>query len=339
MSDATNNLTAMRKLLLMMITGLLLLSNRSAAQVDPHFTQYYAYPLWLNPAFTGVIDGSYRVTGNYRKQWPGSNSASTNQALSADFVMPKSFSIGATIFSQRTGDGSYQYNTAYLSMGYQVRLTAYKILSAGFQIGMLNRRMDATKYQYGSQFNPMQGYDPTMPSGETFANQSATSLDGSIGLLYFDGNPNKSVNPFIGVSLYHPSEPSNQFLTNGEDNRIPARYSLHGGLRIKMNDQWDILPSAIYTGQGSANEVAMGLSLSMKIDGNKDLIAGAMYRLNDAIAPNIGLHLNGMTIGFSYDVTTSQLKTASSANGGYELSISFTKPRKIPDTKFICPRL
>ena len=322
-----------------MITGLLLLSNRSSAQVDPHFTQYYAYPQWLNPGFIGVIDGSYRITGNYRKQWPGSTSATTNQAISGDFVLPKGFSMGATIFNQKTGDGSYQYTTAYLGVAYQVHLTEYKILSAGFQVGILNRRLDASKFQYGNQYNPMQGYDPTMPSGEAFNTSSASSLDGSIGLLYFDGNPNKSVNPFVGISLYHPSEPTNQFLTNGEDNRIPARYSVHGGLRIKMNDQFDLLPNAIYTGQGNANEVAAGLSLSMRIDATKDLIGGIMYRMNDAIAPNIGLHLNGLTIGFSYDVTTSQLKTTSSANGGYELSISFTKPRKIPDTKFICPRL
>jgi type IX secretion system PorP/SprF family membrane protein len=339
MINAKLNIKAMRKILLTTMVGLLLLANRSSAQVDPHFTQYYAYPQWLNPGFTGVIDGSFRITGNYRKQWPGSTSASTNQALSADMVLAKGFSMGATVFSQRTGDGSYQYNTAYLSLAYQVRLTEYKILSAGFQIGVLNRRMDATKFQYGSQYNPMQGYDPSIPSGEMFSNQSASALDGSIGLLYFDGNPNKSVNPFIGISLYHPSEPAVQFLSNGEENRVPARYSVHGGLRIKMNEQFDLLPNAIYTGQGGANEIAAGLSLSMKIDATKDLIGGIMYRMNDAIAPNIGLHLNGLTIGFSYDVTTSQLKTASSANGGYELSVSFTKPRKIPDTKFICPRL
>jgi len=25
------------------------------AQVDPHFSQYYVYPMWLNPALTGAI--------------------------------------------------------------------------------------------------------------------------------------------------------------------------------------------------------------------------------------------------------------------------------------------
>ncbi|MBV9989416.1 MAG: PorP/SprF family type IX secretion system membrane protein [Chitinophagaceae bacterium] len=309
------------------------------AQVDGHFTQYYAYPLWINPAFTGIIDGDFRIGGNYRKQWPGSNAPLVSQGLTADIVLPKNFAVGLMVFNQKTGDGGYQYSSGYLSLSYQVQLAPYKMLSAGFQLGLLNRRIDISKYQFGDQFNPVSGFDPSLPSNEPFSNQSATSTDGSIGLLYFDGDPNKSVNPFVGISLYHPAEPDNHFLSTGESNRIPARYSVHGGLRVKMSRMVDLIPNIIYTRQGNASETAAGVGLDLNIDAGKDLVAGVMYRLNDAVAPNIGLHLNGLTIGFSYDVNISQYRTAATANGGYELSISFTKPRKIPDTRFVCPRL
>ena len=33
---------------------------------DPHFSQFFASPLTLNPAFTGKFDGLFRVAGNYR---------------------------------------------------------------------------------------------------------------------------------------------------------------------------------------------------------------------------------------------------------------------------------
>ncbi|MEO6498226.1 MAG: type IX secretion system membrane protein PorP/SprF, partial [Mucilaginibacter sp.] len=36
------------------------------AQVDPHFSQYYANPLWLNPALTGVIDGDLRFNSIFK---------------------------------------------------------------------------------------------------------------------------------------------------------------------------------------------------------------------------------------------------------------------------------
>jgi type IX secretion system PorP/SprF family membrane protein len=329
----------MRKILLLAVLHLLIYHARSSAQVDAHFTQYYAYPLWLNPAFTGLVDGNYRVTANYRKQWPTTTAAFHSQGLTGDIALPKNFGLGLTVFRQETGDGSYQYTTGYLSLSYQVHLSQYKILSAGFQAGLLNRRVDPGKMQFGNQYNPAMGYDPTLPSNEIFAHQSASSADGSIGLLYFDGDPARSVNPFIGVSLYHPTEPNNHFLSDAGDNKVPMRFSVHGGIRLKMSGSVDLIPNAIYLSQGGASEIAGGMAINLKIDSDKDLIAGATYRVNDAIAPNIGLHINGLTIGFSYDINTSQLKTASSVNGGYELSISFTNPRKIPDARFICPRL
>lgn len=329
----------MRKLFLLVILILLIFNSRLCAQVDAHFTQYYAYPQWLNPAFTGVMDGSYRVTANYRKQWPSVSNPFYSQGLSADMALPKSFGLGLTIFNQKTGDGGYQYTTGYLSLSYQVHLTRYGVLSSGFQVGFLNRRVDPAKLQFGNQFNPLIGYDPSLPSNEVFAYPSTTSADGGIGLLYFDGNPNKSFNPFIGVSLYHLTQPNNQFISNTNDNKVPVRYSIHGGIRVRMSERVDLVPHAIYLSQGNASEIAGGVAVNLKIDGNKDLIAGGTYRLNDAIAPNIGLHYNGLTIGFSYDINTSQQKTVASFNGGYELSISFTNPKKTPDTKFICPRL
>jgi len=48
--------------------SLLCASVVSNAQTDPHFSQYYAYPMWLNPGLTGAIDGDYRVTALYRDQ-------------------------------------------------------------------------------------------------------------------------------------------------------------------------------------------------------------------------------------------------------------------------------
>jgi type IX secretion system PorP/SprF family membrane protein len=323
------------------IAVLLLLSGflRVHAQVDPHFTQYYAYPLWLNPAFTGVMDGDYRLGMNYRKQLPGAASAFQTQAVSADFSFAKGFGLGLTLFNQKNADASYQYNSGYVSLSYKVKVSEYGVLSSGFQVGLLNRRIDPLHYQFGTQFNPVSGYDPSMPSGESFMANSVSSTDGSLGLLYFDGNPNKDYNFFAGISVYHPTEPNQVFLSGGENNRIPIRYALQTGVRMKMNDQVDLIPHALYMRQGNAAEIAAGLSASVAFATGKDLLLGGTWRLNDAIAPSMGLHLGALTIGFSYDILTSQLKTGSSANGGYELSISFTHFRTAPEARFVCPRL
>ncbi len=329
----------MRKLILFLMMDLLFASHYLAAQTDPHFTQYYANPLWLNPALTGVIDGDYRLTAIYRQQLPGLYSPMITKGVTADVALPKNFGLGITVLNQSSSDAGYSYTNGYLSLSYQVHLSQYKILSSGFQVGVLNRRIDPGKLQFGTQYNPLIGYDPSMSSNEIFAYRSATSADGSIGLLYFDGDPLKKWNPFIGVSLYHPTQPSNQFLSNSNDNKVPMRYAIHGGIRFQLGSRAELIPHAVFLMQGNTNEIAGGMVCNLTIQQGTDLILGSTYRLNDAIAPNIGLHFNGLTIGVSYDINISQLKTASSSNGGYELSISFTNPRKIPDTKFICPRL
>ncbi|MBM3453456.1 MAG: type IX secretion system membrane protein PorP/SprF, partial [Bacteroidetes bacterium] len=45
-----------------------LVSFESVAQ-DPTFTQFYANPIYLNPAFAGS-HGCARIASNYRNEWP-----------------------------------------------------------------------------------------------------------------------------------------------------------------------------------------------------------------------------------------------------------------------------
>ncbi len=309
------------------------------AQVDAHFTQYYAHPLWLNPAMTGVNDGDYRVGANYRYQWPSINAPFITKGVSADMRLSDRWGIGVNLLNQVAKDAGYYYNNGYLSISYRVPLTEYHILSGGFQIGVLNRGIDIGKFQFGNQYNPIIGYDPGMPNNELFLRQTATSLDGSIGLMYFDATPDKNFNLFFGASLYHPNQPDNRFLSGAENSKVPMRYAIHGGVRLSMGDRAELVPHAVYLRQGDASEITGGVLMNYTLSDDKALMTGATWRMNDAVAPQLGLHVNGLTIGFSYDINISRLKTASSYQGGYELSVSFTGRKKLSDLKFVCPKL
>ena len=78
----------------------LFLVKHSSAQVDPHFSQYYAYPLYLSPAFTGVIDGDYRATAIYKNQWVTVDRPYSTVGLSADMNTAKDLNIGFNILTQ-----------------------------------------------------------------------------------------------------------------------------------------------------------------------------------------------------------------------------------------------
>ena len=56
-------------------------TGKLMAQIDPHFSQYYAYPLWLNPALTGVINGDSRVNANYKNQYSNANNDKRRSSL------------------------------------------------------------------------------------------------------------------------------------------------------------------------------------------------------------------------------------------------------------------
>lgn len=314
--------------------------GKGYAQVDAHFSQYYAYPLWLNPGLTGVMDGDFRVTANYRRQWASITSPFTTEALSFDTYPYKNLGVGVTVLNQSAGDGGYNYLNAMVSGAYRAILDkqATNIISIGIQGGIINRRFNPSKLQFGNQYNPIIGYDPTAPSGENFEKTAATSFDANFGIVYFNGNPNTRFNPFGGVSVYHLSRPADPFLGTS-DKRLPMRWNVHGGLRIKMNDQFNLTPQAIFIHQGNAREIAAGLYLQYLLPDYSDFLFGATYRVNDALIPFVGFHLGDFTLGVSYDVNVSQLKAASEGRGGIELSLSYIRHKKIRDPRFICPRL
>ena len=51
------------------MTGILLIHLSDAAAQDPAFSQFYANPLYMNPAMAGV-EGPAKVYLGYRNQWP-----------------------------------------------------------------------------------------------------------------------------------------------------------------------------------------------------------------------------------------------------------------------------
>src|SRR5688572_2033205 len=111
---------------------------------DPHFTQYYVYPSWLNPALTGVFDGDYRVSAIYRSQW-GNVASFKTPGVSVDVNTNKNVSFGLSALRQEAGDGGYKYTTAYGSMAYNgVRFGANdnQRISMAIQAGMIQRGFD-----------------------------------------------------------------------------------------------------------------------------------------------------------------------------------------------------
>lgn len=310
------------------------------AQVDPHFSQYYAYPLWLNPALTGIMDGDARITGNFKDQWPTVDKGYRTGALSADFRTSDKVSIGFNIINQAAGTAGYNYFAAYGSFGYGISISpdGYRKLHFGLQAGVINRGFNPNSLQFDNQYGPITGFDPTTPDFENFSATGATVFDASAGVFYYDEDPAKIASLFGGVSIAHLNGAKDPFASEGINSKLPVRYTLHGGVRIKATDFFDVTPHAIYIKQQKNQIRALGVYSELKVQDNQGLILGGMYRVNDAFVADAGYHFSNVVIGVSYDFNSSAFSGAISGQGGIELSVSYVFRRHIANPAQVCPR-
>src|ERR1700761_870925 len=111
----------MRKLL----TFLCILFFSVVKAQDPHFSQFFASPLTLNPAFTGKFDGQFRLAFNHRDQWPSIPNAYVTTSGSVDFsilkkVVPNGdiLGIGFSGLSDQSADDALKMNYGSVSVSY-----------------------------------------------------------------------------------------------------------------------------------------------------------------------------------------------------------------------------
>lgn len=303
---------------------------QSVAQTDPHFTQNYTYPMYINPALTGSSDGEYRVSAIYRSQWGSVSNPYRTTGVSFDARTNKNIALGVNLLNQTAGDGGFSYFNAYGSVAYTgVKLgkdNNHRVVLA-MQAGVINRRVDQAKFKWGEQWNPITGYNAANAITETFTASSATTLDIGAGALYFDATPDKKTNAFGGFSVFHINRPKDPIISaqSTELNTIPLRYALHGGLSFNLSERTSIIPHALYMRQGTASEAMLGVYAQLNVNEETDIMFGGYYRANDAVAPFVGFDWRNFIVGLSYDANTSKLGAMTRSVNSFELSLSYVK--------------
>jgi type IX secretion system PorP/SprF family membrane protein len=309
---------------------LILVMLKASAQTDPHFTQNYTYPMYVNPALAGSSDGEYRASAIYRSQWGSISDPYRTMGISFDTRTNKNVALGVNLLNQSAGDGGFNYLNTYASFAYTGvkfgKENNHRIVLA-LQAGIINRRVDESKFKWGEQWNPITGYNAANPITETFAATSATTLDMGAGALYFDATPNKKTNAFGGFSVFHINRPKDPIIStqSTELNTIPLRYVVHGGLSFNLFDRTSIVPHVLYMRQGSASETMFGTYVQLYVNPETDVMIGGYYRFKDAVAPFVGFDWKNFIVGLSYDVNTSKLGAMTRNVNSFELSLSYVK--------------
>ncbi|MBV8254260.1 MAG: PorP/SprF family type IX secretion system membrane protein [Chitinophaga sp.] len=324
-------------------------SLNSLRAQDPHFSQFFASPMTLNPAFTGLFSGDYRLSGNYRSQWRSISTPFVTGTMAADFGILKNtisytdiWGVGFMAMYDRTGGGALTSSYVSMSTAYHKGLDpeGNHTLAIGLQGTFVQKRVDNEKLRFENQIDN-NGYNPSIPSGETLINPKISYFDPNIGILY-NGLIGQSSNIYMGASYYHITQPTESFM-NITQNRLSYRWTIHGGGSAPVNGNNRIHASVLYMKQSTATEFtfggAYGFTLTDMDDNPTVFYVGSWYRLKDAIIPYIGMEIKGFQVGLSYDTNVSSLKPASNYRGGLELSLIYIHTKnQMNKYKTLCPR-
>ncbi|MGX5820430.1 PorP/SprF family type IX secretion system membrane protein [Chitinophaga lutea] len=299
-----------------------------AAAQDLHFSQFFNSPLSTNPANTGFIpDGNYRLGINYRNQWASIPVPYKTMSAFGDFQLFRDrltygwVGIGGMVLRDVAGSGNLSSTKAYGSIAYHQLLGQSSLLSAGFNVGYADKRVDLTKLTFGSQWNG-QFFDSQMTSGEPITAAATGYFDMQVGMnyAYF---PNDLVYINGGFSVHHVNEPRETFY-NG-DNTIKRRYIGFLNASLKVTDDIIVNPGAYYARQSGASETMFGAYAAYNLanHGEQQVFGGVYYRMKDAYVALVGYQVGNFRLMFNYDVTSSELAASNSRQGAYELSLLY----------------
>lgn len=314
---------------------------------DPEFSQYYAAPLYLNPAFAGTsVD--HRFIANYRNQWPSISQAFETYAFSYDYNLSQYNSgLGVLVMADKAGSANLKSTQFNFQYAYKVSLSDKLMLSSGLNFGVGSRSIDFNKLVFYQQLDFSQNSDNIPPPPSNLNVDGQTYFDFGAGLLAY------SRRVWLGFSMSHLNRPNRSLLN--EQTEIPVKTSVHGGVRIplyngvfKRERTASIAPSFVYKQQGNFDQLDLGTYFFYE-----PIVVGLWYRgipiqqnakdnvSHDALVVVLGFQLQNMEVSYSYDVTVSELGPIS--GGAHEVGLKFkielaTRAKKKKKERFIpCP--
>lgn len=336
-----------RRFVLVGLCALCLVTDKISAQ-DPEFTQFYAAPLYLNPAFAGSARCP-RLALNYRNQWPALSKTFITYAASYDQHFDGiSGGIGLLVLNDKAGEGTL--NTTNISgiYSYQLNVSRDFSIRMGLQATYVQKKLNWDKLYFGDMIDPRYGY--IYQTQENRPDDSKGFADFSAGILAY------SSKFYGGLAVNHLTQPDEAFIVEGSS-ELPMKITAHAGAMLPIGDSYGgyrpnssnrdegtwISPNILYQQQASFNQLNMGLYVL-----KSPLVGGLWYRGNfgknsfissESFVALLGVQKGMFKFGYSYDVTISKLTNNATA-GSHEISFGLQfecRPKKKRFRTISCP--
>jgi len=293
--------------------------NEGQAQ-DPQFSQFYANPLYLNPAFAGSARCP-RAVLNYRNQWPAISGTFVTYSASYDqHIDPISGGLGILITNDVAGKGTL--NTTRLSAiySYQRALSKTWSVKVGFEVTYFQKSLNWDKLTFGDQIDPRRGF--IYQTQDVQRGGVVSNIDFSSGILVFNETY------FVGLASHHLAQPNESLIVG--TSRLPRRWTAHAGATYPVGREENgvtLSPNVLYQVQGDFQQLNLGLYVS-----KSPFVAGVWYRWQDALIVMLGVQTESIRFGYSYDLTLNRLGIGT--GGSHEISFAAQFNCRPPKKKF-----
>jgi type IX secretion system PorP/SprF family membrane protein len=296
---------------------------------DAHYSQFYANPIYLNPAFAGS-NNCPRFSINFRDQWPAIRKGLISFSGSYDqHIVAIRSGIGALVTADVAGDGLlYTYNASAI-YNFRVRVTHKFNLQFALQGGYLANSINWDNFEFASgKLGFPDGISQEIIDSYQSRYQPKAQFDAAFGFVGYTSYL------YFGMAVHHPI-PGKKGVMKNEDNRINnvwiPKWTAHIGGKITIsqknrtevnNGDIFLYPNLIFISQGDFHYMHEGVYFNFY-----PLTIGAWLRHNfknlDAFIISCGIEYKLFRIGYSYDFTLTKL---AGTGGAHEVSLQFTIP-------------
>ncbi len=292
---------------------------------DPEFTQFYANPLYLNPAFAGTANCP-RFCLNYRNQWPAISGTYVTYSASYDqhFNAIKG-GLGLLIYDDRAGQGTLTTFSASGIYSYLLNVSRKFSIKFGFQATYFEKSIDWSKLTFGDMIDERMGF--VYNTREVPRRSKKANADFSAGVLGY------TKRFYFGFAANHLTQPDEGLISTS---KLPLKMTAHVGAVFAIGDKKSevtISPNILYQRQKDFQQLNLGVYFTKGV-----VVGGLWYRNQDSFIALVGLQQHKWKVGYSYDITTSKLTNATA--GSHEISFGLIlacKPKKKKLRTVNCP--
>lgn len=317
-----------------LILSLLAGGNKLQAQ-DPHFSQYFSAPLTVNPALTGKGVADWRASATFRSQWWGgttapftTSTASLEKQYATGSGNNSSIGIGFSVLSDVSNAGLLKNNYFNASIAYNIDLSGRGEEQLGIGLGatFANRMLDASKFEFQSQFGSM-GFQRSVPSGDPAGVLSEHYFDVNVGVHYSKIGTGSGFG--LGAAVYHAGTPQTSVYQNNTYH-LSRRFTLHGSYFLVLPGKNELHFGTVTDIQGSNTVVTAGGTFKMKVkdDTIESFNVGLYKRFRDSFYPYVGLEGKSWLLGISYDFVNADVSNAYNSVQSMDISFSLNFGKK-----------